>query len=314
MTEQSTSRTKQYWDYTIQKRVKYATGDYFTTFKDDPRLDGFTEKEIEAVYAAGVQWGEVSAPTWKNRAAFEAYQMLIAIFYTTESGTAPVDYEALKNRNLKLFGLSVNELHRTLFHNVTDDKLFDRIVEEYYSHMELTFIKTSGKSDGLQGLFYKTMATNIDNYIELRDVDGLFSWSVFATLCCSTEGKINELPEWHYECIQTGVWTFDAINSSKHRSEEEPCDLSRYIDGGMPDNMSNMLEYARQKFWSLTKRYSKEANYQPYKSWMMCLFGGGYLLYRYKHIEFLGPILTKNVKEDDDQKHLCYKVIQDPWE
>jgi hypothetical protein len=308
------SVSKQYWDYTIPERVRYATGDYFKTLKDDPHLDGLTETEIESIYAAGIQWGEIFMPVYKNVVAFEATQMLLVIFAAAEYKSSTINYRDLKNRDVKMFGLSVNELHSIMLANLSGE-LFSQCVEEYYWCVELTLLKTSRKSDSLQGLWYKTMATNIDNYLVLRDVDGLFSWGAVSALCCNINENINELPEWHYECINAGIWAYDAINACKHRAEAETCDLSRYIDGGMPASVSNMLEYARQKIWCLNKRYSKDIKYQPYKATMQGVVGIGPLVYRYRHTEFLGPVLAKNTQEDDDatndEKHIWYKITQD---
>jgi hypothetical protein len=159
------------------------------------------------------------------------------------------------------------------------------------------------------------MAVNIDNYLTLRDVDGLLSWTLAAALCCNTDEKINKLPEWHKDCTNITIWTYDAISSAKHRAEGEPCNLSRYIDGGMSDSVSNMLENARRQFWHFNKIYRKEKKYQSYKVVMEAFFVAGYLLYRYRHIEFLGPVLAKSTEEDDkatnDENYAWYKITQE---
>ena len=314
MTEQSTSRTKQYWNYTIPEKVKYATGEHFTTLRDVPHIDGLTETEIESCYAAGIQWIELTIPVHKNREGFEAYQMLNVVCAVSEYKSTVVDREMIKNRDIKMFGLRVNDLLRTTFGNLSSD-LYKQVFEEFYWFIELTTLKTCGKSDALQGLWYKTMATNIDNYLTLRDVDGLFSLSFVVALCCNTDEKINELPEWHYECVDTAIWIYDAISAAKHRAEGEPCDLSRYIDDGMPESVTRMLEYARQKVWHLNKKYGKEARYQPHKALMQSVFAWTYAMYRYRHIEFLGPVLAKNTEEDDkatkNENYVWYKITQD---
>jgi len=314
MTEQSTSRTKQYWNYTIPERVKYATGDYFTTLKDDPHHPGFTDAEVELCYAAGIQWGDALVPVWKNIAALEALQMLMSMCTMAEYKGSVIDFKMLENRNLKLFGLNANELLRSLFGNLSDD-LFNQSFEEFYWYMELTSLRSSGKSDGLQGLLYKAIATNIDNYLILRNADGLTSWAMTAALCCNTDRKITELPEWHHECVVVCMWILDAVNSAKHRAEGEACDLSRYIDDGMSESVSNMLEYARQKIWHLNKKYGKEISYQIYRVHMQGYFVMGYLMYRYRHSEFLGPVLAKSTKEDSNAvsngKYGWYEVKQD---
>lgn len=304
---------KQYWDYTIPERVKYATGNYFTTFKDDPHIDGLTETEIESCYAAGIQWATIAVPTYRSIAAFEACQMLGIMGGVAEYKSSVIDFKTIENRDLKLFGLSVNELHRIAFCNLADD-LYNQILEEYYWFMELAILKTSRKTDELQGLWYKALATNVDNYIVLRNVDGLFSWLFVFALCSSSDKVITSLPEWHDDCVEIAIWLYDAVSACKHRAEVEPCDLSRYVDGGMPPNVTNMLEYARQRFWHLNKKYHDNTTYQPYNAVMQSATSWTYFMYRYRHVIFLGPVLAENTESDDkatrDEKYIWYKVAQ----
>ena len=314
MAEQSTSRTKQYWNYTIPERVKYATGDYFTTLKDDPHHPGLTETEVESCYAAGIQWMEMLIPVRINKIAFEAIQGLAIMFAIADYKGTVIDNKAIKCHDLKMFGLNANELLRATFSNLSDD-LFYQQSEEFYWAMELLTLKTSAKSDMFQGLLYKTMATNVDNYLTLRNIDGLFSFVLVGALCCNTDELISKLPKWHDECVNITIWIYDAISASKHRAEGEPCDLSRYIDGGMPESVTNMIEYARQKMWHLNKKYVNEEEYQPYRAQMLSYPSWSYLMYRYRHVEFLGPALAKytddDIKATKDEKYVWYKVEQD---
>ena len=308
------SQNKQPWDYIILEKVKYATSKYFKTIKDNPRIDGLNSSEVEACYATGIQWIELAVPIRRRVDQIEAAQMLMVMSAVIEYKAEVVDCEGVRNRDLKMFGLSANELHRIIFSNV-DGELYEQLLEEYYWCNEMTLLKTSGMSDGLQGLWYKTMAASLDNYVKLRAVDGLFSWAFTLALCCNTDEKISKLPEWHYECVDIIVWYYDATVASKHRAEVEPCDLSRYIDDGMPESVSNMLEYSRERIWQLNKTYNTDQMYLPYRTTMQSTPGWGLLMYRYRHIDILGPILAKNTENDDkiinDGKHVWYKITQD---
>jgi len=313
-TNQSTHSTKQYWNYTIPERVKYATGKYFTTLKDDPHHPVLTEAEIESLYATGIQWGDMLMPVSKDIERREAFQLLLIVIAVADYKISDADYEGIQKRDLKMFGQSINELLRVLLSNLSND-LYEYFFEEFYWYTELSARKISGKSDALQGLMYKGLATNIDTYLTLRATDILLSFSFIVVLCCNTDEKINELPEWHNEYVEIGIWAYDAVCASKHRAELEPCDLSRYIDGGMPDSVTNMLEYARQKIWHLTEKYGRDLRYHPYRALMHGLFAMGYMMYRYRHIEFLGPVLAKNTEQDNEaisnEDYAWYKVEQD---
>ena len=139
-TEQSTPRTKQYWDYNIPKRVKYATGNYFKTFKDDPHHDDLSEEEIEAIYAAAIQFVELTVPVRKNEAKFEAIQMLGIMVFVVEYKSSPAYLEAVRNRDLEIFGLRVDTLLRTLFSNLGSD-LLDEHLEMYYYYLDFSSLR-----------------------------------------------------------------------------------------------------------------------------------------------------------------------------
>src|SRR5207244_9016830 len=136
---------------------------------------------------------------WKDERVYETGQMLIIIGYTAEYKSSVIDYRGVENRDLRIFGLNVNELLHTALDKLSNE-LFYQFFEEFYWFMETTTLKTSKKSDSLQGLWYKAMAMNIDNYLALRTIDGLFSWTFALILCCNSSSKIDKLPEWHYEC------------------------------------------------------------------------------------------------------------------